>query len=121
MANRGTSKRKSVEQEALVASVYNGTRSPSSGAAATDAGDVRTQFSLIECKCTGGPGLSRQPAMPSFNQLMEWLEKVAEEAWEEGKDPKLAFRFYQPTSRFAKSSGWVDIILYPLEETEEGR
>lgn len=113
---RGTSKQKSLDQENYVAKALDGRRSPSSGAADTDAGDVRTPFTLIECKCTGVPGHVKQPKHPSFNQMIAWLEKVSEEAWEEGKDPALAYRFYNPSSRFAKTSGWVDILIRPLDD-----
>lgn len=101
MAQRGSSKRLSVEHEEWVASVFNGKRSKSSGAAEHDAGDVRTDTHLIECKMTKGQ-------VPTF---IRHLEKVTLEAWEEGKDPMLALRYYDPDSHFANGYGWVDVVV----------
>lgn len=108
MAKRGTSKRKSVDQEEWIAALYSGTRSPSSGAADTDQGDVRTARSLIECKVTGEPGKEPRPQLPRF---VRWLEKVAVEAWSEGRDPALALRYFDPDSPLARPDGWVDVVV----------
>ena len=72
MAARGTSKRLSVEQEEHVARQYDGKRSKSSGGAAHDYGDVRTETELIECKYTDKPP----------KKLLDDFEKIAKEAWE---------------------------------------
>lgn len=110
MAARGSNKYRSVEQEDWVARLYHGKRSPSSGAADTDAGDVRTEFSLIECKTTGYPGKEPQPQLPRF---IRWLEKVFKEASEEGKKGALALRYYAPDSILATPDGWVDVVVRP--------
>lgn len=113
MAKRGTSKRKSVEQEEWIARLYSGTRSPSSGAADTDQGDVRTTRSLIECKVTGEPGKEPRPQLPRF---VRWLEKVAEEAWSEGRSPAVALRYFDPDSKLATPDGWVDVVIRPAAD-----
>jgi hypothetical protein len=106
VAKRGTSKRKSVEQENFIAAQYNGRRSASSGAAETDQGDVRTPDQLIECKCMGNPG--EPTKRPGFAKD---LEKVTEEAWQEGRVPALAIRWYDPDSILADRAGWCDVIV----------
>lgn len=106
MAKRGTVKRKSVDQENYIAGVYHGDRSPSSGAAVTDQGDVRTDEYLIECKVMGNP---EEPIKrPGFARD---LEKIAEEAWTEGRNPMLAIRWYDPDSILADRHGWCDVIV----------
>jgi hypothetical protein len=106
VAKRGTSKRKSVEQEDWIAGHYGGRRSASSGAADTDQGDVRTFTHLIECKCMGNP--EEKTKRPGFAKD---LEKVTEEAWSEGRTPMLAIRWYDPDSILSDRSGWVDVIV----------
>lgn len=106
MAKRGTSKRKSVDQENWIASRYNGVRSASSGAALVDQGDVRTSLELIECKCMGNP--EKPIKRPGFAKDME---KITEEAWSEGRAPALAIRWYEPDSILADRDGWCDVIV----------
>lgn len=115
MAKRGTPKHRSVEQEKYVASLYDGIRSPSSGAADTDLGDVRTDIDLIECKTTGGPEEkpTRKPVW------VKEFEKIMHEAYSVGKEPALAMRFYLPDSPLADKSGWVDLIIRRLGEDAE--
>lgn len=113
MARRGSSKARSVEQEDWVARLYHGKRSPSSGAADTDAGDVRTPLSLIECKTTGYPGKEPKPQVPRF---IRWLEKVVKEAYEEGRSGALALRYYDPDSILATPDGWVDVVVRPIPD-----
>lgn len=108
MAKRGTTKRFSVDHEEAIALLYAGERSPSSGAAESDAGDVRSETYLIECKMTGAPGEVR--AKPKF---LKDLEKVWEEATGEGRWPVLALRFFQPDSPLADRDGWVDLSVIP--------
>jgi hypothetical protein len=117
MAQRGTSKRYSVEHEDHIANVYGGKRSRSSGAAVTDAGDVRTSDGqLIECKMTGN--VLKPSQLPTF---VQHLEKVALEAWAENKIPALALRYYQPESKLAARDGWVDLIVRPVTDDLEYR
>lgn len=106
MAKRGTVKRKSVEQEDFIAAHYEGRRSRSSGAADTDAGDVRTCMHLIECKVMGNPEESAK--RPGFARDME---KITEEAWSEGRMPALAIRWYDPDSILSDRTGWCDVIV----------
>lgn len=111
MARRGTSKDLSVKHEDFIASAYGGRRSASSGAADNDAGDVRCEFELIECKVTGGP--TRPSKLPVFVQQME---KIAEEAYEENRIPALALRYYSPGSILANREGWVDLVVRRVDE-----
>lgn len=107
MAVRGTKKELSVRQEEYIARSYQGKRSESSGGAAHDAGDVRMAKSLCECKYTGSPGepLKGQP------KILKEFEKVAREAWSEGRDPMMALRIYWPESPLANKEGWVDFTV----------
>lgn len=107
MATRGTTKALSVLQEERIAHLYRGKRSKSSGAAAHDQGDVRTATELIECKYHGQPG-----GTPiSVPRPVAELEKVAKEAWSEGREPVLALRYYLPDSILADNDGWVDLTV----------
>lgn len=106
MAAKGSSKDRSVQHENFIAAEYGGRRSPSSGSAVADPGDVRTDAFLIECKTTGGPEKPSQ--LPVF---VQHLEKVCLEAWEEGRDGMVALRYYQPESKLANPEGYVDVIV----------
>lgn len=94
--------------EEYIAKLFSGKRSRSSGAAAHDAGDVRTSTHLIECKMTGNPGAAVSKPVPT---VVRQLEKIAKEAWEEGKTPMLALRYYSPHSVLANANGWIDVTL----------
>jgi hypothetical protein len=107
MAARGTTKHWSLVQEERIATVYRGKRSKSSGAAAHDQGDVRTTSQLIECKYTGAPG---EP-LKNIPKIVQDFEKIAREAWAEGRDPLLALRYYHPESILADGDGWVDLSV----------
>lgn len=107
MARRGTIKRRSQDQEAYIAKVYGGVVSPSSGAAAGDQGDVRTSQLLIECKQSGEPEKERR----SMSVKLDDLEKIADEAWSEGKVPMMALRIYNPDSVLADEKGNVDLAV----------
>lgn len=102
MAARGSRKRLSVDHEEAIARAYAGKRSPSSGGAAHDYGDVRCPDKLIECKAT------MQTAKP---KVLKEFEKIAVEAFAEGREPALALRYYEPTSILADVDGWVDLIV----------
>jgi hypothetical protein len=119
MAKRGTTKAYSIVQEEFVAARYGGVRSPSSGAAVTDGGDVRARSdnTLFECKYAGSPGvpLKRKPT------LLTQFEKVADEAYEEGREPAVALRYYWPGSPLADYDGWVDLVVRRLDEDVAGR
>jgi hypothetical protein len=112
VAKRGTVKRKSVEQEDYVAAHYGGRRSASSGAADTDSGDVVAGDWLFECKVTGEP---EEPLKRPINsKLNDELTKITEEAWQRGKSPAMALRWYEPEHILADRYGWVDIVLKRL-------
>lgn len=112
MAQRGTNKRRSVEQENRVASMYQGHRSASSGAAVTDSGDVATVTDLIECKTTGGPG-EKPTRIPTF---VNHLAKVVEEARERGRTGAVALRFYDADHYLANRDGWVEVTVRPTAD-----
>lgn len=106
MAARGSTKWHSVKQEEFIASLYDGVRSASSGAAEHDSGDVRCEHVLIECKVRV-PTVKPKP-LPKFVQD---LEKVAQEAYESGKTPVLSLRYHAPSSILANPDGWVDLSV----------
>lgn len=114
MARPGSSKKRSLDQEDFVARLYGGKRSPSSGAAVHDAGDIRTERCLIEAKTTGGPHVSRPAPM-----IIKHLEKIAHEAWEEGRDPVLVMRYYLPSSSLSTTDGFVDVAIRPMRDDAE--
>jgi hypothetical protein len=114
MAKRGTSKALSVLHEDKIAKELGGKRSPSSGGADNDSGDVRTKLELVECKMTGGP--ERKSSKPKF---VKDLEKVTEEAFSEGRKPILALRYFDPDSILSDSKGWIDLIVRPLEDYKQ--
>lgn len=109
MAKRGSKKALSVEHEKFVAKAYGGRRSPSSGAADHDQGDVRAAAdgTLLECKYKGSPA---EP-LKSKPSLLTIMEKVADEAWAEGKEPAVALRYFWPDSPLANRDGWVDLTV----------
>jgi hypothetical protein len=104
-----------VDHEDFIARKYDGRRSASSGGADNDNGDVRTATLLIECKMTGGPGEKPKP-LPKF---VQHLEKVAEEAYLEGREPVVALRYYAPDSILANPHGWIDVAVRPVADDVE--
>jgi len=111
MAERGSKKARSVAQENYVAAQYDGVRSRSSGGADNDQGDVRTTTDLIECKYTGGPG---EPIKRP--KLLKDMEKVALEAWQEGREPVVSLRFYDPDSPLSGNDGYIDMTVRLLHD-----
>lgn len=98
-----------MRQEARVAKIYGGSVSPSSGAAITDNGDVRTVTDLIECKHTGtflSPRLSISLKLDDF-------EKIRDEAFTEGRMPVMCLSIYCPDSPMANAEGCVDLTVRP--------
>lgn len=108
MAKRGSSKRISVDHEEHIAYLFGGKRSPSSGASSHDYADVKTEHLAIECKTT--------MSETKYNELLKQFEKVAEEAWEHGKDPMLAIRVRRPDSKLADRDGFVDLTIRRAED-----
>jgi hypothetical protein len=118
MARKGTNKARSVEHEEFIAKCYKGKRSPSSGAADHDQGDVkigsaRVGGMLFECKTTGD---AEKPAKAT---IVTRMEKIADEAWASGLEPALALRFYKPDSRLADSKGFVDLVVRRVADDTE--
>lgn len=107
MASRGSTKWLSLRQEDHIAKVYAGRRSPSSGAAVADQGDIRTKAELIECKHTG---TFDKPAK-SISVTLKDLEKIADEAWSEGREPVLALCIYNPDSVLAYPDGSIHLTV----------
>ncbi len=109
VSRRGSVKALSDEHEKYIERLYAGVQSPSSGAAITDAGDVRVKASglLIECKLTGTPGVLPK----SKPKIVKEFEKIAQEAWAEGRDPVLCLRYYDPESPLANRKGWIDLSV----------
>lgn len=96
------------KHEEAMAALYDGVRSPTSGASPVDKGDVRIKDdrTLMECKLAGSVD------KPKRTKIVKDMEKIAIEAYEEGRDPALALRYYDPDSRLAnKSTGYVDLIV----------
>ena len=44
------------------------------------------------------------------------MEKMADEAYAEGKDPALALRYFCPDSPLASYDGWVDLTVRLTEQ-----
>lgn len=126
MAKVGTTKQFSLDQESFVALAYGGVRSPSSGGADNDSGDVRAPFDLIECKMTGTPGKictkheTADCPICTRTPFIRILEKIAEEAHLEGKSPVVAQRFWCPDSPLSHN-GWIDVSVRLLREDAELR
>lgn len=119
MAPRGSKKSLSVEHEEWVARRYDGKRSKSSGAADTDKGDVRieSQDTLFECKGKFGERTGQKPVRST---LVSQMEKIADEAYTEGKDPAIALRFWMPDSPLA-IGGYVDLAVRLLRDDADYR
>lgn len=84
-----------------------------------DKGDVRVASSrtIFECKLTGEPG------KPKHTTLLGQMEKVADEAWAENKEPAMALRIFNPESPLSGVDGWVDftVRLTRLDAENEAR
>lgn len=107
MAPRGSTKWLSRRQEERIAKKYDGVVSPSSGGAIADQGDVRTDDALIECKHRG---TFDKPAK-SITINLDVLEKIADEAWSEGRQPVIALCIYNPDSVLADHEGNIDLTV----------
>jgi hypothetical protein len=111
-----TNKELSRQHEDWVATQYRGIRSPTSGGSPTDKGDVRvaTSKTVFECKATGKPGDDSK-----YTTVIRHLEKVADEAYAEGKEPALALRYFCPDSPLSSHDGWIDLTVRLT--TDDGR
>lgn len=117
MAKPGSTKWLSQRQERKVARVYGGAVSPSSGAAISDQGDVRTPTELIECKHRG---TFDKPAK-SISLKLSDLEKIADEAWSEGRQPVMVLSMYAPDSVLADADGEVNVTVRLTMDDWRGR
>jgi len=115
MAKRGSTKALSVAHEDRVAAAYEGVRSPSSGGAISDRGDVRTGTHLHECK---NRGTYDKPAR-SISVKLDDLEKIADEATSEGRLWAQSLSIYAPDSPLAGRHGFVDLTVRPMSEDKE--
>lgn len=113
MAAHGSKKALSEEHENFVADRYQGRRSASSGGAQHDQGDVRTIDTLFECKGTFG---TRTGAKVVRSTLVTQMEKIADEAHSESREPAIALRFHMPESSLADNYGYVDLVVRLLED-----
>lgn len=112
MAKRGSKKYRSVEQENHVAKKIGGVRSPSSGAADKENGDVKNNTYIVECKTTGE---FDKPAK-SISLKLSDLEKIADEACIEDRIPVMALRIYNPGSPLADADGNIDVMVNLLTD-----
>jgi hypothetical protein len=108
-----TNKELSVKQETEIAKLYNGKRSPSSGAQPHDRGDVRYDVKIdqntfkytSECKVTRAR---------SFNLMKNTWDKIEEEAAEQDRRPCMFVRFYD-----GHSGRYKDLIIRSVEDDRE--
>jgi hypothetical protein len=93
--------------EEFIARLYGGRRTKASGSGVKEKGDVRieAQSEIVECKMSGEPGKPRRVT------LVRHMEKVASEAYEEGMDPVVALRYFDPDSTLADREGHVDLVV----------
>jgi len=49
-------------------------------------------------------------------KILREFEKIAAEAWAEGSEPALALRYFAPESILASIDGWVDLIVYRVDD-----
>lgn len=92
------------KHESDIAKVYSGSRVRGSGSGVREKGDVRvtSNSELFECKYTD--------SQKKKATIVRRMEKIAKEAYEEGMDPALALRFYDPDSPLARN-GYVDLVV----------
>lgn len=98
------------QHERDVAKWYGGHPSRNSGAGTREKGDVlvKDDDTLFECKRKGRPGV----APKSQPRILSQMEDIAELAYDEGREPALALRFFAPNSPLAnKQTGWVDFTV----------
>jgi hypothetical protein len=99
--------RVSDDHEKWIAKHFGGTQTKGSGNTVGHKGDVKiaTDSELVECKAQEPTEKPRKP------RIVKELEKVADEAYEEGLDPVLAHRYFCPSSPLARVDGYVDVVI----------
>ena len=84
--------------EKRAAKRLNGKLTPASGALIGAKGDILRRSFLIESKAT---------VHDSISVKLAWLEKIAKEALDSGKDPALLIQFTDAAGNPWRGSGWV--------------
>lgn len=57
--------------------------------------------------------------MKPAKKLIEEFEKIAKEAYAEGRAPALALRYYAPDSILADTDGWIDLMVRTIGDDRE--
>lgn len=93
--------------EKFIAEIYGGRRTKQSGAGIQEKGDVQVvrNNELVECKMRGNTD------KPKRSKIVKDFEKIAQEAYEEGMNPMLALRYFDPSSTLADNEGNVDLVV----------
>ena len=91
-----------------MAEEYSGELTANSGAADSDTGDVRTETQLIECKHKG----CFEKPVKSMSINLAILEKIWNEAVQQGREPVLCFRMYVPKDGHPLTrGGFIDLSI----------
>lgn len=115
MASRGTGKWFSIQAETRLARAYGAVRSPSSGASVVSKGDATQskgtrlvlQDQMFESKHRGS---FTKPAK-STSITLEIFEKLANESYQENREPVQHISLYAPSSLLADCDGYVDFVV----------
>jgi Holliday junction resolvase len=106
--SKKTTTARAQKHENYIAKMYNGRRSPSSGASWADRGDVRFDISdfqfTAECKTT---------EKKSFSIKKETWDKIVEEAQEQNRRPCMFIRFEDETGRM------IDLVVRSIHDDLE--
>lgn len=103
-------KKVSRKQERRVAKKLGGSRVSLSGAG-EEKGDAKTKLNLIELKRT---------AKKSIRVERRWLEKIAIEAYAEGKVPAFGFSFDEYDNSTLVPKDWIAVPAEFLRELTDG-
>jgi hypothetical protein len=106
--SRGTEHGRAAEKKA--AKRLKGRLTPGSGALAGAKGDIVKVSFLIESKATKDDSISLK---------LSWLDKIAKEALDVGKDPALILQFVDALGNRRKGGGWVLIPERLFKEIAE--
>jgi hypothetical protein len=82
-----------------------------------DQGDIRTEDTLIECKHTGTFDKPRR----QITLKLDDMEKIADEAWSEGRQPAMVLSIYSPDSVLADKDGEVHMTVRLTMDDFHGR
>lgn len=121
MAKRGSPQWFGEEAEARCANAYGAVVDPASGAAIITKGDSKQRLGtrrhlrdqLFESKHRGSV---EKPAR-GIRLDLDWLEKLADAAWAENREPVLHLSIYAPNSPLSDwQSGCVDLTVRLLKD-----